>query len=51
MAAEILTDGKDPSTMEIEFASDLTKKYNPDICDKLGITAPDDYEAIEMDEE
>lgn len=51
MAAEILTDGKDPSTMEIEFASDLTKKYNPDICDKLGITVPDDYEAIEMDEE
>lgn len=51
MAAEILTEGKDPSTMEIEFASDLTKKYNPDLCDKLGVTVPEDYEAIEMDEE
>ena len=24
----------------------VTKEYNKDICDSLGITVPDDYEAI-----
>lgn len=51
MAAELLTEGKDPATMEIEFASDLTKKYNPVLCEKLGVEVPEGYEAIEMDEE
>lgn len=51
MAAELLTEGKDPATMEIEFASDLTKKYNPVLCEKLNVEVPEGYEAIEMDEE
>lgn len=46
MAYEILVNGADPATMEIEFATELTKKYNADICDKLGVKIPDGYEAI-----
>ena len=47
MAYEILVDGKDISTMEIESAPKVTKMYTKTICDELGITVPDDYEAIE----
>lgn len=47
MAAEILKDGKDVSEMEIQYAPKVTKQYNASICDKLGITIPDDYEAIQ----
>ena len=25
---------------------EFVKKYNPTICEDLGVTAPDDYEAI-----
>ena len=50
MAYEILVNGADPSTMEVEFAPAVTKQYNPDICEKLGITVPDDYEALYMSE-
>ena len=39
--------GKDISTMDIESAPKVTKMYNKTICDELGITVPDDYEAIE----
>lgn len=46
MAYEILVNGADPSTMEIQYADAVTKKYNPEICEALGITIPDDYEAI-----
>lgn len=48
MAYEILVNGKDISTMEVEFAPAVTKQYNPDLCDKLGITVPDTYEALDM---
>ncbi|MDY5845958.1 MAG: ABC transporter substrate-binding protein [Bariatricus sp.] len=47
MAYEILVNGADVSTMDIEFAPEVTKMYNPTICDELGITIPDGYEAIE----
>lgn len=47
MAYEILVNGADPATMEIEFAPQITKMYNAEICEELGITVPDDYEAIE----
>lgn len=50
MAYEILVNGADISTMDIEFAQDLTKKYNEAICAELGIEIPDDYEAIEVSE-
>lgn len=51
MAYEILVNGADPATMEIKFAKELTKKYNADICQKLGVEIPEDYEAIEVSEE
>lgn len=50
MAYEILVNGADPSTMEVEFAPNVTKQYNPDLCKKLGIKVPDDYEALDMSE-
>jgi putative ABC transport system substrate-binding protein len=50
MAYEILVNGADVSTMEIEYAPNITKEYNPTICEQLGITIPDDYVAIETEE-
>ena len=47
MAYDILVNGADITTMEIETAPNVTKMYNPTICEELGITVPDDYEAIE----
>ena len=47
MAVEILKDGKDISTMPIEYAPRITKKYNASICAELGITPPEGYVAIE----
>ena len=46
MAAEILADGADVSTMPVELAPNVTKKYNAANCEALGITPPDDYVAI-----
>lgn len=46
MAYEILVNGADVSTMEVRFAPNVTKKYNAAICEELGITVPDGYEAI-----
>ena len=46
MAVKILKDGEDISTMPIEYAPQFTKEYNPEICEELGITVPDDYVAI-----
>ena len=46
MAAKILADGADVSTMPVEFAPNVTKKYNTASCEALGITPPSDYVAI-----
>ncbi len=46
MAARILTGEADISAMPIEYAPQVTKKYNADICQQLGITPPEGYEAI-----
>ena len=46
MAAEILLNGADVSSMEIRYAPNFTKKFNADICTALGIEAPADYVAI-----
>ena len=46
MAAEILTEGKDPATMDIAYAPQFTKEYNAEICEELGISVPEDYVAI-----
>lgn len=46
MAAKILAEGADISTMPIEYAPEFVKKYNAANCEALNITVPDDYEAI-----
>ena len=51
MAYEILVNGADVSTMPIEYAPQFTPKYNPDMCEALGLTPPEGYTAIEMDAE
>ena len=47
MAVQILEEGADVSSMPIEFAPTVTKKYVASRCESLNITVPDDYEAIE----
>ena len=49
MAAQILTGEADISEMPITYAENFTPKYNPVICEELGITPPDNYVAIEME--
>lgn len=46
MAYEILVNGADPATMNIEFAPNAEKQYNAAIADELGITIPDGYTAL-----
>ena len=46
MAYDILVNGADVSAMDIAFAPNVTKKYTAEICEQLGITPPEGYEAI-----
>ena len=46
MAARILKGEADISTMPVEYAATSTPKYNPAICQALGLTAPEGYAAI-----
>ena len=46
MAYEILVEGADPATMQIRFAPQFTKIYNPTNCEALNITVPEDYIAL-----
>ena len=47
MAADILQNGADVSTMAVESAPNFTKKYNAANAEALGLTIPADYVAIE----
>ena len=47
MAAKVLTGEADISTMPVEYAPQVTKKYNAANCKALGVTVPDDYVAME----
>ncbi len=47
MAVEILKNGKDVSTMKIEYAPNFTKYYNPSVCESFGLTPLEGYIAIE----
>ena len=47
MAYEILVNGADPATMEIQFAPNTTKMYNSTNAAELGVTIPADYTVIE----
>lgn len=46
MAYDILVNGADITTMEIKYAPQVKKMYNASICEELGITVPEDYEAV-----
>ena len=46
MAAKILTGESNISEMPIEYFPAPVKKFNPTICEALGITVPEDYVAI-----
>ena len=46
MAVQILRDGADVSKMPVQYAPQVTKKYNASICEQLGIEAPEGYVAI-----
>ena len=50
MAYEILVKGADISAMPIQFAPSVTKKYNPTICEQMGLTPLEGYIAIETAE-
>lgn len=49
MAVRILVDGENISDMPIEYDDKLTKRYNKEICEQLGIEVPDDYVALEAE--
>ena len=46
MACEILVNGAEVSAMEVQFAPNVTKKYNAELCQILNVTIPEDYVAI-----
>ena len=46
MAYEILVNGANPGEMEVQPAPNFTKMYNTANAEALGVTIPDDYEAI-----
>ena len=46
MAAQVLTGEADIAEMPIQYAP-AAKMYNPTMCEALGITAPEGYEAME----
>ena len=46
MAYDILVNGADVSTMAVQTAPNVTKKYNAANAEALGVTIPEDYEAI-----
>lgn len=46
MAYQILVEGADISTMPVQYAPQVTKKYNASIASQLGVQIPEGYEAI-----
>lgn len=46
MAYDILVNGKDAGTMDIQTAPNVTKLYNKEICEALNITIPEGYEEL-----
>ncbi|HKM34757.1 MAG TPA: ABC transporter substrate-binding protein [Lachnospiraceae bacterium] len=50
MAYEILVNGADISSMEVQYAPKVTKEYNAALCDALGIKVPDDYIAMTVED-
>lgn len=49
MAYEILVNGANPAETDIGYAANVTPKYDAARCEKLGVTVPDSYTAIEAE--
>ena len=49
MSAQILTGEADISSMPIAYSENFTPKYNPVMCEALGLTLPENYVAIVME--
>ena len=47
MAADIIVNGSEPGLMEIQYADEFVKKYNPENAALLGLNIPTDYMRIE----
>ena len=47
MACEVLANGADVATTDIQFAPNVTKEYNAGLCELLGVEIPEDYVAVE----
>ena len=47
MAYKVLAEGADVATMDVAFAPNVTKEYNAELCELLGVEIPDDYVAVE----
>lgn len=50
MAYEILAEGKNPGEMPIQYADEVTKKYNAEVAEALKMEMPSDMEAIGKEE-
>ena len=50
MAYEILVNGKSPADMPIQYADEVTVKYNAEVAEALGMKMPEDMVAIEKGE-
>ena len=46
MAYEILVNGADVGSLEIQYSPTFVKEYNPDICEALNITVPEGFVAL-----
>ena len=49
MAYEVLVNGADPATTEIQFAPKTTYQYVAARCEKLGVKVPSDYVPLETE--
>jgi putative ABC transport system substrate-binding protein len=47
MAYEVLVNGADVATLNVAFTPYVTKEYNTELCELLGVTVPEDYMAIQ----
>ena len=47
MAYEVLANGADVATMAVRFAPNVTKEYNAELCELLGVKIPEGYVAIQ----
>lgn len=47
MAYEVLAGGADVAAMNVQFAPNVTKEYNAELCELLGVKVPEDYVAVQ----